>query len=585
MNSGIGFLTEYPALNNVVVSLNRYLEDRHSSFFGSESTHPFLPNKRSKVIHDNLWGTVRFSWRELALIDSPLMQRLRNVHQTGLAFHVYPSARHSRFEHCLGTATIASRVFDALLNKQRDEIRSIVEAIDPEEKANTSIIRLKQELRLACLLHDTGHSLFSHTSERVYEGLEQLANASQELTSFVGKKKGAGEVLSFCLALTPAVSRLLKLAGQSLIGDKASDDYDGPIDIKNVALIIIGRSIHPSLQFLGDIASSGYDADKLDYLLRDANSAGLPLRYDIDRYLYDVRVERETIADGNDQLEKLYSRLGTVGVERLPATPEIEFPHFNTYRLRLSRRAMNVIEQIVMCKMMLFSYIYHHAKVRASEGLLERLLRRKLADWRKNGMTDDEIMTRFLDMTDATLQSLVSTDTDDEITRNYAYRLVNRLLPRVVYSISGPSAADGFDVPVREFLLQLHDREARDKIISELERIIGTELIKHRPELGPRWEDALAWAGVWVDAPKPPKFEDVDTMVANPPHGGSGVRINQIFPIREWTEAYQHYKYQVRIFSHSEYWDLTKDAARTAMERVMGISDDDFYEGIRRTRH
>jgi len=64
---------------------------------------------------------------------------------------------------------------------------------------------------------------------------------------------------------------------------------------------------------------------------------------------------------------------------------------------------MNVIEQIIICKMMLFSYIYHHPKVRASDGLLERLLRRQLRAWRANGETDDKILDRFLKMTDASL--------------------------------------------------------------------------------------------------------------------------------------------------------------------------------------
>ena len=197
-------------------------------------------------------------------------------------------SRHSRSEHCLGAMNIASRIFDALLHKQRGEIRDIAKVIEPDVDADKTILRFKQELRLAALLHDTGHSLLSHTSERVYERLAPLEKASKELTVFVGKEKGAGEVLSFCFALTPGLSRLLDRASSNLVGDKASDDYNGPIDLSNVALIIVGRSAHPFLQFLGDIVSSGFDADKLDYLLRDAKAAGLPLKYDIDRYLYDV---------------------------------------------------------------------------------------------------------------------------------------------------------------------------------------------------------------------------------------------------------------------------------------------------------
>lgn len=99
---GAAFLAGYPNLARVVEHLNQYLVEKHPTVFGGTASHPVLPSKRSKVIHDSLWGTVRFSWREMALIDSPIMQRLRDVHQTGLAYYVYPSAQHSRFEHSLG---------------------------------------------------------------------------------------------------------------------------------------------------------------------------------------------------------------------------------------------------------------------------------------------------------------------------------------------------------------------------------------------------------------------------------------------------------------------------------------------------
>ena len=73
-------------------------------------------------------------------------------------------------------------------------------------------------------------------------------------------------------------------------------------------------------------------------------------------------------------------------------------------------------------------------------------------------------------------------------------------------------------------------------------------------------------------------------MVGNARDTNLGVPIAQVFPVREWVEAYQHYRYQVRIFAFSEYWELTRDAAKLAMMRVLGISGEDFYDGIRRDR-
>src|SRR5579872_1886507 len=113
-------LENYPTLRGLVRNLDKYLAGTYPEFFGRSPIHPFLPLKSFKVIHDNLWGTNRFSWRELALMDSPLLQRLRNIHQTGLAYYVYPCARHSRFEHSLGVTTVASRAFDALVQRSSD---------------------------------------------------------------------------------------------------------------------------------------------------------------------------------------------------------------------------------------------------------------------------------------------------------------------------------------------------------------------------------------------------------------------------------------------------------------------------------
>lgn len=156
----------------------------------ADASHPVLPVKRSEVIHDNLWGTSRFSWRELVLIDSPIIQRLRDIHQVGLGFQIYPSARHSRFEHCLGATIIASRIFDALVQRQGGELRTIAKTVAPDQAdPHVTIARLRQ-VRLAALLHDAGHCLFSHASEKIYQRLNLLSRAAEELTRIVGKERG-----------------------------------------------------------------------------------------------------------------------------------------------------------------------------------------------------------------------------------------------------------------------------------------------------------------------------------------------------------------------------------------------------------
>lgn len=576
-------LNDYPALSALINQLDAYLRRKHPRFFGPGAPHPFLPVKRDKVVHDNLWGTNPFSWRELVLIDCPILQRLRDIHQVGLAFQVYPSARHTRFEHSLGVVALASRIFDGLLQRDGGEIRTIAKVIAPDTDVETAILRLKQELRLAALLHDTGHSLYSHASERVYGKLDLLRNASEELTRFVGKEKGAAEVIAFCMAQTSSVAELLARAGTKLIGD-SSEDFAGEVDMANVAAIIVGRSSHPFLQFLGDIVSSGFDADKLDYLVRDATSAGLPLRYDLERYLYAVRLERNILADGEGELERLYRSIGGANIERRPAQPGGVHAYYETYRLRLPRKAMNTIEQIVICKLMLYSYIYHHSKVRSAEGMLGKILERIVQQWRENGETDWQILERFLTMTDSVLREPLFAEANDPVVRDYSYRLVNRLLPREAYGLSSAIASHAERGLLADFLTSLQDRDERAAKVDELEQAIGEDLRRIDPRLGATARDALSGAGVWVDAPKGPEFEDVNELIIGGAQGVPGVPLLELFPIGQWTQAYTYFRYQVRIFAFSEYWEIVQETAKRAMQRIIGIQGDAFYNKVKRMR-
>jgi HD superfamily phosphohydrolase len=250
------------------------------------------------------------------------------------------SARHSRFEHSIGVVTIASRTFDALWRRDRDTIKTIVNALALGD-VDSSVSKLREEMRLAALLHDTGHSLYSHASERVYSRLPLVESASLELSGIAGKEKGAGEALAFCMALSKSVTNLLSRAEKNLMGQISPEDYVGHINLVNVALMIVGRGPHPFLQFLADLISSTFDADKLDYLFRDAASAGLPLRYDIDRYLYSVRLETDIIADGEGKLQALYTLIKAPNIEQKAPTGQIKYRHFETYRLRLPKSAIN----------------------------------------------------------------------------------------------------------------------------------------------------------------------------------------------------------------------------------------------------
>jgi HD superfamily phosphohydrolase len=572
-------LTGYTNLQKVVEALDEYLQRTYPEYFGKDASHPVAPLKAFKVIHDNLWGTNRFSWRELAIIDSPLFQRLRSIHQTGLAHYVYPSAQHSRFEHSLGVVTVASRAFDALQQRNLRKFLDIGKVLDKENPDN-ALVRLREELRLAALLHDTGHSLYSHTSEIVYSEIPLLREAAQELGRFVGRRKGVGEVISFCLSRTAAIARLLCRAKDKLMDDDAKEEALD-LDLENVSLLIVGRSKHPYLQFAADIISSDLDADKLDYLLRDATSAGLPLRYDLERYLYTVTIVEDKLQDGDGHLKRLFDATKTHVVRKNP-DEGMRFPYYESYRLRLPEQAMSTVEQIVICKFMLYSYIYHHPKVRSAEGLLAKLLFRAVEHWRSRGQDDVSLLMQFLDLNDGSLECLEFKRSRDRQIAEYSERVRKRLIPRVVFDFVSSMGSHAQGELLKNFFSVLIDEpQKREPLKLRFEEIMGTEILRIDSRLGKDWMDALWRTGAWLDIPSAPKFENIGLLVG---HAKDAKPLSAIFPIDYWIQAYEAHRYHVRVFAFSEFQDVVLRAARKACREVVMIDSKEFYEQAERKR-
>ena len=109
------------------------------------------PLTEDLVIRDAIHGDITFESGMLAVLDSPQMQRLRYVRQLGTTYLTFPSAHHSRYEHSLGTYYLTQEICQRIMG-------------DSEES---------RHVMLAGLLHDVGHSAFSHLSEprvRKYTG-------------------------------------------------------------------------------------------------------------------------------------------------------------------------------------------------------------------------------------------------------------------------------------------------------------------------------------------------------------------------------------------------------------------------------
>ncbi len=125
-----------------------------------------LLGAHTKLIMDPVHGGIPLYPHEVAIIDHPLFQRLRNICQNDILSLVFPGATHSRFLHSIGVMHVGERIFMSM-------VKSYLEARRYKAKTNTSkaqffaIDYFNKVIRLACLLHDCGHSSFSHQFSRV----------------------------------------------------------------------------------------------------------------------------------------------------------------------------------------------------------------------------------------------------------------------------------------------------------------------------------------------------------------------------------------------------------------------------------
>ena len=108
---------------------------------------------------------------EREIINQPAFQRLRRIRQLAWTDYVYPGAMHTRFEHSLGVMHVATQLFDAIVGRSGDLLRSFYSMNDDDINCDRQIVRL------TALLHDTGHSPFSHAGEDLFP-LEVLSDLS-----------------------------------------------------------------------------------------------------------------------------------------------------------------------------------------------------------------------------------------------------------------------------------------------------------------------------------------------------------------------------------------------------------------------
>ena len=118
-----------------------------------------------KTIYDPIHGYIHMSGNCLNIIDSVYFKRLQNIKQTGLLYHVFPGATHTRFEHSLGVAYLGEKLMVNLMHKQ------------PHLKITPRMIEM---VKIAGLCHDLGHGPFSHMFDNLFGDNKNIENKEHE---------------------------------------------------------------------------------------------------------------------------------------------------------------------------------------------------------------------------------------------------------------------------------------------------------------------------------------------------------------------------------------------------------------------
>ncbi|OJG70369.1 HD protein [Enterococcus phoeniculicola] len=295
----------------------------------------------------------------LDLINSKEVQRLRRIKQLGTSSFTFHGAEHSRFSHSLGVYEITRRICDIFeRNYSLDKVG--IGGWNDQER----LVAL-----CAALLHDVGHGPYSHTFEHIFHTNHEAITVE---------------------IITSPETEVYQILNQVEVGFP-----------EKVASVI--TKTYPNPQVV-QMISSQIDADRMDYLLRDAYYTGTEYgTFDLTRILRVIRPYEGGIA--------------------------------------FAMNGMHAVEDYIVSRYQMYVQVYFHPVSRGMEVILEHLLNRAhelyqedselfdsnaqlLLPFLKESFTLDE----YLKLDDGVLGTYFTqwTEENDPVLSDLAKRFLNR---------------------------------------------------------------------------------------------------------------------------------------------------------------
>ena len=284
-----------------------------------------------KVIRDPIYGYISIPTKYIAnFVDNQIFQRLRRIEQTSMRA-LYPSAHHDRFAHSLGVYYLGQLAFSNLKKNSFEFLK--------DYDLNWELIQ--NSFEIACLLHDCGHSPFSHTFEHYYVFGQEGQNVSQRLNSFFSTDPSFSQDIK---KASPAPhEKISALVVLEKFYDAIEDVGGNP---KLVARMIMGVQYRKNRDFeeaffncfIRLLNGAVIDVDSLDYIQRDSWASGVN----------NVSIDYERL---------LRALIINIDERDLPV-------------MGFKKHVVSVLENISIGRNFLYRWIYSHHKITYDQHLL-----------------------------------------------------------------------------------------------------------------------------------------------------------------------------------------------------------------------
>lgn len=246
-------LPHYEKMGQVI----RDLEKMQSLYINRAGVEELSTYTGTRTLRIPVTGNIPFTERVARIIHHPTFFRLNNVHQLGFSHYVFPGATHTRLEHSLGVYANVSKYINSLLT---DDHQPYFRQLVDDEMIVTAL--------LAGLLHDIGQHSYAHSLEDFglcdsHESVAKMFIDGRDIEKTFSRPEYKDSLEDVIKSCWPEVNKDLLFW---LITGKRER----------------GVTIELGWEIIRAILSGPIDADKTDYLLRDAYHAGVEYARSID---------------------------------------------------------------------------------------------------------------------------------------------------------------------------------------------------------------------------------------------------------------------------------------------------------------